>query len=500
MKKKKILFSVFLCLLCFGAQAQEDVLQIVPKEIAIDSNVKILEISMNNTNPYLALQFNIYFPEGISLRSGTKPYGNLPKDRFPYTEDYDPVEDVTTTTFNHAVQFATHEGYTTFVISPNDLSYIKGNSGTILRIYVMTDVNMTPGLYPIKFSNVVFTKYENNKMVSVNPPDVSTYVIVGSPQIGTKVDFSCLTGYMPVDVCAATNTWLTDKTDVTEVDLSNIDNAGKAIEAPNPNTLFYTKLGSLYADKQSAAEPANVVKGNICASFALTDGYPTYVTKEFTATNASYKRTVPATGWYSLCLPFATTVPNGISAEKFSSIDESKSSVTFNSTSALAANTPYIFNTSCTNIEFTATDAVVATTPSSITDNVFIGTYKKINAGSIEGCYALYADGSGFGIANATAYADPFRAYVQTSSNAKKIDIIHDHATPIMDTVITGCLSMHTDDDCIIFGANNTDQNVCISTLDGRIIQRFNIKSGESRTVGLPSGIYIINKTKIVVK
>lgn len=496
---KKILFSVLFCLLCFGIQAQENLLQILPTAVAIDDRTKVLEISMNNTDPYLALQFNIYLPQGISLKSGTKPFGTLPKDRFPYTESYDELEDVTTTTFSHIVQFATHEGYTTFVISPNDLSYIKGNSGTILKLYVVTETTMSPGLYPVKFDNVVFTKYENEKMISVNAPAVSTFLIVGSPQIGTKVDLSSLTGYIPNDVCTATNTWLADKSDVTEVDLSNADDVGNAVEAPNPNTLFYMKAGSSFAEKQSAAKSANVVKGSACEKFVLNDGYPTNISKSFTAASVSYKRTLPAAGWYSLCLPFAGEIPSGVSAEKFSSLDVAANKVIFSSVSALEANIPYIFNASSNDVEFTAADAAIYSNPESPTDHCFVGTYKKINAVDIQGCYALRADGTGFGTTTATAYVDPFRAYIKKTSGAKEFSIVHDKVTSVKD-IVKGGLDVQSGDGYVTLSAAGENQEVNILSADGKLVTRFIVMSGALKQISLPAGFYLINQIKIFVK
>lgn len=454
---------------------------------------------MNNTDPYLALQFNIYLPEGISLRSGTKPYVSLPKDRFPYTEEFDEEENVTTTTFNHAVQFARHGEYTTFVISPNDLSYIKGNSGTILKIYVV-DSTATPGLYPIKFKNVVFTKYENKKMVSVNPPDVSTFLVVGSPVIGTKADLTSLSGYIPADVCTATNTWLTARPDITELDVSNVDDAGKAITVPNKNALYYVKQGSAYADILSAVESANVVKGSNCERFVLTDDYPVNISKPFTAASVTYQRTIPAAGWHSLCLPFAADIPNGVTVEKFSTMDSGSNTIDFSSASVMEANMPYIFKAQETTLTFSASNAAIGTTPASIADNVFTGTYQTIGAGSIQGCYALRLDGTGFGIADGTAYVPPFRAYVCIASSAKSFTIIHDDDVTSINDVSSRNVNVSVYGNDVLVKNAATYSTVNVFGADGRWIKHLTLSPSECQHVNLPSGIYFFNKTKVLLK
>lgn len=504
MRIRNLIFAILLGAPCMTAHAQQDenLLQILPVALDNDGKTKILEVEMNNTYDFLALQFNIYLPEGISLRSTGKPHGTLPKDRFPYTEEYDELEDVTTTEFKHLVQYASHDGYTTFVISPNDLSYIKGYSGTLLRIYVNIDADLKPGLYPIKFDNVRFTKYEDKKMVTVYGPQVSTFVIVGDTDISSTVDLSALTGYMPFDVCGAVSTWLADKADVSEIDLTGLDEGGQALTIANPNALLYVKGGSAFGTTQKEGRGANVVEvgdeGNTCDRLTLTDGHAFSASRPFHAAEASYTRTVPAAGWYSLCLPYTANVPADVTVERFSSIDTDGGTITF-AEAAPEANVPCIFNTTGTEVEFAASEVDVVPQTEALTDGPMAGTYVNIAAGAIEGKYALHSDGSGFGIAGATASVPPFRAYLNTESQAKTIRLIHDQETAVDETVRTDGLRIAASEGSVTVKAGAASE-ISIAAADGRRVAAFRLSAGESRTVSLCAGVYIINNTKILIK
>ena len=44
------------------------------------------------------------------------------------------------------------------------------------------------------------------------------------------------------------------------------------------------------------------------------------------------------------------------------------------------------------------------------------------------------------------------------------------------------------------------DSNVAIHTVNGMTVEKCNLRAGETRTVAMPSGIYVINGVKMVVK
>ncbi len=422
MKLKTFITGFALALAPMKMLAQENVLQVVPTTYMADGKTKILNIEMNNTETINAMQFKIVFPDGITLADRAKPYGSLPKDRYPYTEVYDELEETTTVTYEHAVALGSKDNVTTIVISPNTLSDIKGNSGVVLKLYVDIAADIEPGFYPIMFKEIVLSKSEGNTAIRVD--EAASYIIVGAPDFSGTLELSNLTGYMPTDVVTATNELLATETDVTGIDLTGIDEAGAIVSSTaNPNMLVYAKAESAFATAQ-AEDGNNVVVGGVCDKLVLTDGYPFAASKAFTATAASYSRTLPAAGWYSLCLPFAATTPDGVTVERYVSKDVANKTVTFES-GAIEADKPCIFKTSGTDAVFRGSNVAVAVTGSKLADGDLVGTYSKIE-GVLEGFFGLHPDGHGFGVATANASIAPFRAYICTSAaNFAALKIIH---------------------------------------------------------------------------
>ncbi len=501
MKRLSIFFLFSLMLAAAPLRAQEDVLQIVPTKIAADGNTKVLQLEMENTVPYLAFSFDIYFPEGISLSDRSKPYGSLSKDRYPYTEVYDELEDVTTTTFEHDVVFRRNSGFASFAVSPNSISEIKGNSGTVLRIYIDLAAGLAPGLYPIKLKNIVFSRKTSTGAVSVRVPEVSTFVMVGNPEMTGTLDLSALTGYLPKDVAGGIATLLADKAGVTGIDLTGVTGAGDGVTVSNPNALIYATPDTDFSRIQVNSN-SNTVVGDVCENLVLTDGQPFGTDRDFTANTVTYSRTVPAAGWYSLCLPFAADTPEGVTVERLTEVDAASGVVTFEE-GAVEALKPCIFKTAATEVTFSATNVSFTATPETLADGVFIGTLKGVPAGGLTGCFALRSDGTGFGRANSTAYVTPFRGYIDASvSSANTLRLEHGtETTAIGDNVYAEDLSIDVSQPgCCTVTAGSKSVEVSIYAVDGSRLATAALSAGASKTFSLPSGIYIVNNKKVIVK
>ncbi len=464
---KKLLFGLFLTALTTSVQAQDNILQIVPTDIAKDAEWPTLSIEMLNTASIHTLQFNISLPDGISLYADYPYEEEFNTDRFPHTTVTKPGPGGgTTSTYEHIVNYQLHDDYTTFIVESQTLNPFYGNEGSILSLYITLADNIKDGFYPITISNIVFTDVDNQPIKS---PEISTYVRVGSPSTTGAIDLSSLTGYMPADVVTATNTWLADKTDITSIDLSGLDDAAAKITPANKNALVYAKAESDFAKVQTGN---NVVAGEVCDNLVLTDGYPFAASKAFTATAASYSRTVPAAGWYSLCLPFAATTPDGVTVERYVSKDVTNKTVRFNG-GAIEADKPCIFKTPATDVTFNGSNVAVAVTGSELADGDFVGTYSKIE-GTLENCYGLHPDGSGFGIATASASAAPFRAYINTSEVAGvALKVIHG------DGETTGITAADAE--------TNKGSKVYYNLAGQRVVQPV-------------KGIYIVDGKKVVIK
>lgn len=86
----------------------------------------------------------------------------------------------------------------------------------------------------------------------------------------------------------------------TSYDATGVTGSGVNMEATNPNALFKANSGVL-------ANTNNVIVSGICTNFVLTDGYPFKAPDDFTATDASYDRSIAAATTTTVCLPFALT-------------------------------------------------------------------------------------------------------------------------------------------------------------------------------------------------
>lgn len=502
--KTKFLSLLFLSLQTVCLQAQEDLLQIVPKTIVADGTRQTLELEMKNTsNKLLAFQFTIHLPEGIRLIAGNKPFGGLPAARYPFDMVYNEDFGIEIPTFRHEAIMPVRndeEGYATFAVSPNDItSYIKGNSGTILKIYVEADAGLAPGCYPILLDNVAFTDHvSDNSLVSVRPPVVSTYVTVGNAAPEGRLDLSGLTGYLPNDVAAETSRTIAGQSGITEVFLTNLDDGTSPIDLGSTNALLHVKPESEFAAKQLAAGHANIVSGGICKSLVLTDRMPFGTSTAFTAEKASYRRTLPAAGWYSLCLPYSCPTPESITVERFKEFNAAAGTITFES-GAIESGKPCIFRSDATDVEFAATNVAISPTTATPTDGAFTGSYLGMAAGTITGCYGLFADGTGFGRTSATAYVDPFRAIATVASEAKTIKAVHG-GTSAISLPSTAALSVAGGKGCLTIANGGKTRKVAVTSASGMLMQEMELGTGESRTIRLCPGVYVVDNKKTVVR
>lgn len=177
----------------------------------------------------------------------------------------------------------------------------------------------------------------------------------------------------------------------------------------------------LTADASSTLTYKNLVKGSVCETLSLHDGASFAPSAGFTATTATYTRTMSGT-WGTIVLPFSAKSDN-VKFYTVQKVDESGNLVV-EEEETLAAGTPAIIKkvTETTSITCTATDATetISSTINSTTatngDFQLIGSYTQDKLVSDNNAYYIYDDkfyrnGSSF-------YADAFRAYLQGSSSS----------------------------------------------------------------------------------
>lgn len=212
---------------------------------------------------------------------------------------------------------------------------------------------------------------------------------------------------------ARLNTKYESNADITSIDLTKAAsvNTDTEIKTGNPNTLIYVNKDANVANTKNV-----VVKDGskyTCSNLELVDAMPFKAPIPFKANYAAYSRTVTKAGYYSIYLPFAVnSFSQGTTVEKFDGVDVDKKEVYLSNVTSMDAYTPYIYKASDKYPMFGEYGVEIAVEPDQ-TGNTFIGTLDGITAPNLDGYYALKPDGSGFGIATSTAYAEPFRAVIR---------------------------------------------------------------------------------------
>ena len=291
--------------------------------------------------------------------------------------------------------------------------------------------------------------------------------------------------------------------DVAAVSLEGLSLASITASA-NPNTLYFIGEG----ETPAGLENANVVKDNEAETIILKDGFDFYTPFTFNAANISYSRqftqghSTDASGWSTLCLPFAATSVKNTTENKaidwfhsksdsgknfwlmdFSAEDDGK--VYFNYADKMLANHPYIvavpddhwgFSWDLRNkdITFSASNVTVKPEGSCITSGtnyMFVGTFVK---SGLENILALNEDGNKFS-SDAFQEVDAFRGYYQlingSNSAAKSLSIFVDGNTPTGITEIDKMRNVENE-------------------------QLYNLSGQQVRNAG--KGIYIKNGKKII--
>ena len=491
---------LFLMTLCMRNAVAEDILQVVPQSIvpgSTSADARYFTLEMKNDETFTAFQFDIYLPEGMELDEvGPIVFS----DRFPST----PGRPNQIPIYTHVYDCRRHDKDGVFwrvIVYSTKNDPISGNSGDLLYMYYVTDESLKPGIHPVQIKNVVMAISGTQ---DVKPDDSSSFFYAegyDASSVG-KLDFSGLTGYVAPDVVAKTNEMIAGNESLTEMDLSSIDEAGGTFVSANPNCLRYVRQGTPIAESMNGEN--NVVEmsdnGNTCSRYVLTDGYDANVSVPFTAASASYSRTVPSAGWYSLCLPYSVPAKDGMTVEHFESLDAQKAIINFVD-GGVEANVPCIFRTESTKVDFTAENVSVETTPDKLSDGLFMGTYATIDNEELNGGYALHSDGRGFGSIGGTTYIPPFRAYVAYKSDIELMSVVHGGTTGLSAVDgYEGRLDIYNDGQAVKVKAIAGNEIVYVRSMDGRLLNTQSLNAGESMLLHLEKGIYLINNKKVIVK
>lgn len=342
--------------------------------------------------------------------------------------------------------------------------------GLIGDIFVY-DVAITADGHISKTDNITIFGEVGTQVVGVIPLELTGKISQGNLSAQLSITWSEIPIIVDVYPLSTTSVDLTGMTCYA----AQIEQAKQGLT--NPNCIIYTDKGTTVSEGSE-----NVVVGTSCTKLNLNKSYEISIPYAFTATEASLARSF-ATGWHSICLPFATT-PETLGAEQaqaFTAFDGN--TLTFEQVTAMEANVPYLiyFAKETENISLQNIDAAV-TVPKSVTHGnvTFTGNYEA--GRNMEGLYGvaekdgaqyIMRGGAGSTLGSTGAY------FTVSGSEVNFLQLR-------LDGIETSISGVQTGQDGQAFD---------IYTLSG-----IKVRSQAATTDGLPKGIYLINGKKHIVK
>lgn len=204
---------------------------------------------------------------------------------------------------------------------------------------------------------------------------------------------------------------------------------GAADLAPaNHNAVIYASAGA-----SATASAGILVKGTTAAAATFSEGFDVNIPTAFTATAATYTRTLPASGWSTAIIPFDCEVPEGVTAYSATVVG---GEVQCTKLDAIVANEPIVIK-GTGDVVFTASDAAVAATPASLVSNDLTGNYKSQKA-PVDS-YVLQGGMFKKVVLGSEPTIGAFRAYLTTASAASelRVSIIDDEDVPGLQTGVS---------------------------------------------------------------
>lgn len=272
-------------------------------------------------------------------------------------------------------------------------------------------------------------------------------------------------------------------------------NSGNAISLEGNAVAVVETAGFTAADGNDNVIVKNSDDTYTCNKFVLTDGADFYSPVTFTAGEATYSRTLPATStWGTVVLPFESTTTDATLYEATEIVadgsEEGLLGVTATDNNALKANTPALLkaNTPGNTVSFSATGATVeATTANSPIEKAIgesgyslTGTMKAISP-LTQDCYFISADKFWSVGSQTTVGMKAFRACI----SAPAASGVRPSSMRIVVGGLTGIDHVGTPE----------DEPVDVYTTDGRQL-RHGVNPGSALN-GLPHGIYIVGGKKV---
>ena len=195
----------------------------------------------------------------------------------------------------------------------------------------------------------------------------------------------------------------------------------------------------VYVPDASTITGTNIVNKGVCTDLVLTDGYSFNPGKSFTATTATYERSM-ANEWGTICLPYEVSSNDAVEYYTISGVEDDVLNVTKANT--LTAGTPSLVRkVSGNGITATAGNVSVMKAPGAGASTAveMFGSFEQ--DAEVTDANAYYIKNDKFWQCNNKFYCDAFRAYFKMAGNGSptfSIKICDDDVTGISSAMDDG--------------------------------------------------------------
>ncbi|MBQ1973026.1 MAG: hypothetical protein II222_01550, partial [Paraprevotella sp.] len=295
--------------------------------------------------------------------------------------------------------------------------------------------------------------------------------------------------------------------DALEVDFTSFAAAqGVKVYMTQPNVIMTANEGQLTNEK-------NVVVNGVCEQLVLTDKSPLNISNEFEATSATYTRAM-SNDWGTVILPYAVTSNEEVKYYELTEVSTGASDVmTFTLVDVLEASKPGAFKkqTGAAEVALSANNAAVAVTNDTegvcaVDGWTMTGSYtaQTIDVTQDASYAYYYISNNQFWHATGSLTLNPFRACFKSLSASE----VKNFMISLDDNQLTGIDDAHaTANSLVVFGERGRlvmeagcDVNYAVYTLSGQLVEQGALRQGESRSVAVAAGVYVVNGAKVQVK
>lgn len=248
----------------------------------------------------------------------------------------------------------------------------------------------------------------------------------------------------------------------------------------------------------------------------IVEGQPYTQKDKYTAIEAEYTRTLPAgESWGTLCLPFKVIPADCVGVKFYTISSVNDETMVFKEAMSTGGYTPLVFrktndneasitalNTSTGDISVKAVSKLVPEA-TEIEGWQFIGVAKqtRIEYSADKNLYYISKD-KFWHVASGALNLKPFRAYFEApASMAAKtfsLSVVENDATSV-NSISDKKLAIFADNGSVTIVSPQSG-DVSIYTVDGKLKANVCVEAGQSETLSLPAGVYVVNGLKFIVK